>query len=73
MNTKQLRLGLIGKDVSKSDSARIHTFILRSFDVACAYEKISVDQAEFDNVLQRLLGDFDGFNVTIPYKRDVMA
>ena len=28
MNAKKLRLGLIGKDVSKSPSGRIHNFIL---------------------------------------------
>lgn len=73
MKPQKLRLGLVGKDVSKSDSERIHKFILREFGVECAYEKISVDVAAFDDVIRRLLGDFDGFNVTIPYKRDVMS
>lgn len=73
MNEKKLRLGLIGKDVSKSASERIHTFILREMGVGCEYERISVDMENFDNAMRRLMGDFDGFNVTIPYKRDVMA
>lgn len=73
MNKKIVRLGLIGKDVSKSMSERIHTFILREWGYACEYERISVDKEGFDGALRRLLGDFDGFNVTIPYKRDVMA
>lgn len=72
MNEKILRLGLIGKDVSKSDSERIHTFILKQLGVACEYERFSVTPDAFDNAIRRLLGDFDGFNVTIPYKRDVM-
>lgn len=71
MNAKKLRLGLIGKDVSKSPSGRIHNFILNQLGVACEYEKFSIPQAELDSVLYKLLGDFDGFNVTIPYKRDV--
>ena len=71
MNVKKLRLGLIGKDVSKSLSERIHKFILGQFGKTCEYEKISCSPAEFDSVLYKLLGDFDGFNVTIPYKRDV--
>ena len=33
MNVRKLRLGLIGKDVSKSDSERIHTFILKEMGV----------------------------------------
>ena len=73
MNEKILRLALIGKDVSKSQSARIHSFILSEFGYTCEYEKVSVSQKDFDSAIRRLIGDFDGFNVTIPYKRDVMA
>ena len=72
MNKKKLRLGLIGKDVSQSQSERIHAFILKELGVECEYERFSVPPTEFDNVMRRLMGDFDGFNVTIPYKRDVM-
>lgn len=73
MNKKKLRLGLVGKDVSKSLSEDMHRFILQSMDVDCEYEKFSITADEFDGVMRRLLGDFDGFNVTIPYKRDVMG
>ena len=73
MNTNCIRLGLIGKDVSKSTSAQIHKFILGEWGIACEYEKFSVSPAEFDTVMRRLIGDFDGFNVTIPYKRDVFS
>ena len=72
MNVKKCRLGLIGKDVSKSLSGEIHTFILSQWGVACEYERFSVNAENFDNAMRRLLGDFDGFNVTIPYKRDVI-
>ncbi len=68
---KRLRLGLIGKDVSKSTSERIHTFILNAFGIACDYTRFSVDSANLDTAMRTLLGDFDGFNVTIPYKKDV--
>ena len=71
MNGKIIRLGLIGKDVSKSTSPQIHTFILSRFGYDCEYEKISATTDDFDNQIRRLLGDFDGFNVTIPYKRDI--
>ncbi len=72
MNVKKLHLGLIGKDVSKSDSERIHRFILNELGMECYYERFSVNADEFDNTMRRLMGDFDGFNITIPYKRDVM-
>ena len=73
MNKKKLRLALLGKDVSKSRSEEIHSFILGSFGVDVTYERISVGPLEFDNAMRYLLGDFDGFNVTIPYKREVMG
>lgn len=72
MKVEKLHLGLIGKDVSLSKSDRIHTFILKEFGVECEYEKVSAGADGFDFAMRRLLGDFDGFNVTIPYKRDVM-
>lgn len=72
MNKKIYRLGLIGKDVSKSTSERIHKFILSEWGFACEYERFSVGAGAFDSAMRRLMGDFDGFNVTIPYKRDVM-
>ncbi|MBQ8427955.1 MAG: shikimate dehydrogenase, partial [Clostridia bacterium] len=62
----------VGKDVEKSLTPQIHRFILQSWGINCEYEKFSVDAQSFDGVMQTLLGDFDGFNVTIPYKRDVM-
>lgn len=68
---QKLRLGLIGKDVSKSGSERIHKFILNEWGVECEYERFSVSPDNFDNAMRRLMGDFDGFNVTIPYKREV--
>ena len=72
MNKPIIRLGLVGKNVSRSDSEAIHVFILGELGYVCEYENFSVDAANFDNAMRRLLGDFDGFNVTIPYKRDVM-
>ncbi len=72
MNGKIYKLALVGKDVSQSDSERIHRFILSQMGVACEYENVSVSADGFDCAVRRLLGDFDGFNVTIPYKRDVL-
>ena len=73
MNVKKLRLGLIGKDVSNSSSGQIHTFILKEFGVECDYQAISVSSMELPTIAPFLLGDFDGFNVTIPYKREMFS
>ncbi|MBE7068210.1 MAG: shikimate dehydrogenase [Clostridiales bacterium] len=71
MSKDQLTLALIGKDVSKSLSEKFHRFILGEWGISCNYERFSVRAEDFDSAMRRLLGDFDGFNVTIPYKRDV--
>lgn len=72
MNAKKLRLGLVGKDVSASHSPDIHRFLLRELGCEVEYESLSTDSAGFDGVVRYFLGDFDGFNITIPYKRDVL-
>ncbi len=72
MKEKIVRVGLVGKDVSKSLSPQIHRFLLRKFGYECHYESLSARKEEFDDSVRRLLGDFDFFNVTIPYKRDIM-
>ncbi len=71
MKVEKIRLGLIGKDVSASPGGRMHAFILGAWGIECIYEKFSIAPTELDAVVRTLLGDFDGFNVTIPYKREV--
>ena len=73
MNDKIIRLALLGKDVSASRSKQIHQFILDELGYVCEYELLSVNREDLDFAMRRLMGDFDGFNVTVPYKRDVMA
>ena len=52
-------------------SARIHDLKQMGYEVE--YESISTSMDGFDSAIRHLLGDFDGFNITIPYKRDVFA
>lgn len=66
-----LRLGLLGKDVRKSESEKIHAFILGAFGVGLEYERVSVTESEVDGEIKRFMREKDGFNVTIPYKATV--
>ena len=66
------KLAVIGKDVSKSDSAKMHTFDFQGLGSECSYELISAPQEEFDAAAKRLLAEYDAFNVTIPYKLDII-
>lgn len=68
-----LKLAVIGKDVSKSDSPAIHEFILRRrFSAKCSYEKISISPEEFSLRAEELFSRYFGFNVTIPFKQEIL-
>ncbi|MBR2341578.1 MAG: hypothetical protein IKA72_04150 [Clostridia bacterium] len=67
-----LKLALIGKDVSKSQSGIIHKFILQKFGCDCDFEYLSVSNENFFDETTRLLDSFDGFSVTIPYKQEII-
>lgn len=67
-----LKLAVIGKDVSKSTSPQIHGFIADELKLEISYEKISVPEAEFESRIGGLLKNYDGLNVTIPYKLSVI-
>ena len=69
MNT--LKLAVIGKDVSKSLSPKMHTFILNSLGMGCSYDAVSIPESEFTQVLPTVFERYDAFNVTIPYKTSV--
>lgn len=67
-----LKLAVIGKDVSKSLSPKMHRFILNKLGVACEYDNISIPEEEFEEKIEGVLSFYDGVNVTIPYKLSVM-
>lgn len=68
-----LKLAVIGKDVSRSDSPAIHEFLLRRrFRTACSYERVSILPERFHEQAEELFSRFDGFNVTIPFKGEIV-
>ncbi len=67
-----LKLAVVGKDVSKSDSAKMHTFDMKKMGHECEYSLISLSKEEFDARVPSLLKELDALNVTIPYKLDVI-
>ncbi len=66
-----IRLAVVGKDVSKSKSPEMHAFILNKLGFSCAYEKISIPPEKFHERAEELFV-YDGFNVTIPYKGEIL-
>lgn len=69
---KTLNLAVIGKDVSKSDSPAIHKFIAENTGNRINYKSVSVPENQFELKIDGLLKEYDGFNITIPYKISVI-
>lgn len=67
-----LRLAVIGKDVSRSQSPALHRFLLGEFGAACTYDRISIPPVELGSSVERLFEEYDGFNVTIPFKEAIL-
>ena len=65
MDTKTLRCGLLGRKLGHSYSPAIHE---RLADYS--YRLFEVEPEDLGAFLQE--GAFDGLNVTIPYKKDVI-
>ncbi len=67
-----LKLAVVGKDVSQSLSPKMHGFILSQMGVECEYDKISIAPEDFSSRVEELFERYDGMNVTIPFKADVV-
>ena len=69
---KTLNLAVIGKDVSKSTSPEIHNFIASNMGKSINYTRISIPENEFEDRIEGLFKELDGFNVTIPFKLSII-
>lgn len=67
-----MKLAVIGRDVSRSDSPAMHSFIARSLGDEITYEALSLPEEQFEERIGGILSAYDGFNVTIPYKLRVI-
>ncbi|MFV0499659.1 MAG: shikimate kinase [Bacilli bacterium] len=61
------KYGLIGKNISYSFSKIIHEYLIKEFNVRATYDIIDTDF-----ISQKLISEYDGLNVTIPYKQEVI-
>ncbi len=69
---KKLKLAVIGKDVSQSSSPEMHAFIAEHMGNSISYEKVSISPEEFESRAESLFEEYDGFNVTIPFKLSII-
>lgn len=66
------RFGIIGRPLGHSASARHFSAKFEREGLACAYEQYELPSIESLPELLRSLPELEGFNVTIPYKQQVM-
>jgi shikimate dehydrogenase len=62
------KYGLIGQKLSHSKSPEIHMLIKKALQLEFSYELIEISREEIESTLT----EFDGLNVTIPYKEEVI-
>lgn len=63
---------LIGEKLGHSLSVPIHEAIFDRLHIDADYRLIEIPREALAATVCRLIGELDGFNVTIPYKSDVM-
>ncbi len=69
-----IRLAVVGEDVSRSLSPAIHAFLMREhFRTELCYEKVSIPKHCFHTRIEELFVLFDGLNVTVPYKEEILS
>lgn len=64
--------GLIGEKLGHSLSRPIHEAIFASLGINADYRMIEIPRECFREETETLLSGLDGFNITIPYKQEVM-
>lgn len=69
---KTFKAAVVGKDVSKSLSPAIHSFIAEKWGYPLEYTALSVPEERFESSIDGILKEFDGLNITIPYKLSVI-
>ncbi len=67
-----MKLGLIGETLGHSLSPAIHQNLFAQLGISGTYDLIEIPREDLGEHIPRLLGVMDGFNVTIPYKTDVI-
>ena len=63
-----MKVGLVGKVLGHSWSSKIHEAFFKEMGITGSYELIEVPQDKIDHFFASAAQQFDGLNVTIPYK-----
>lgn len=67
------KFGLIGFPLGHSFSPRIHNKIYEMNNIEASYSMLEIDPARMQrNTFEELTKDFDGLNITIPFKSEIL-
>ena len=69
---KSMKFGLIGEVLGHSLSPKIHELLFQKEGWSNTYDLIEIPKEKFSSQLCQVLQEYDGLNVTIPYKLDVI-
>ena len=67
-----MKLGLIGEKLGHSLSPEIHQKIFEKLGICGTYNLLPIARMNLKDTVETLLESMDGFNVTIPYKEQVI-
>ena len=68
-----MKFGLLGAKLGHSFSPAIHNKICEYLEIDATYELIELDEDDLESQIAKIRsGEYQGYNVTIPYKKEVM-
>lgn len=68
-----MKAGLIGHPVAQSKSPIIHEYWMKQFNIEGKYELFDVEDMHLEALVKQLVTQgYDGFNVTVPHKENII-
>lgn len=68
-----LSYGIIGEHLPHTMSPKIYNSLFKKYKINAEYKVIEIPQNGFDSIIKDVVENLDGFNVTIPYKTQIMS
>lgn len=69
---RSIELAVIGDPIAHSLSPEIHLTVLERICEHVSYERIRIEKGKLGDEIGRLQQYYDGFNITMPHKADIM-
>lgn len=67
-----MKFGLLGYPLGHSFSQRLFSSLRENFGLEMEYQNFEMERKDLENFLERAKGEIDGFNVTVPYKEEII-